>query len=140
MLLHPALQGRAEQGQPPRLELGCAGALSLTVSAGSSPPPRPREAQDFLRTTRGGLDRIIRPPPTEAPFPGPQQGCWVQTLPSETADQFSSYEETLSYGCQERCNFTSYFSLRFEIRVAKQFHVAATDVISALDLLFQPDR
>lgn len=101
---------------------------------------RPREAVNFLRTTQEVKDRILRHGATEAPFLGPQMGCQAQTSPSEKTDQFPSCEETLSYGCQERCSFTSYFSLWFEITTAKQFHVAATDVISGPDLLFQPEK
>lgn len=70
-------------------------------------------------------------------------GLALQKPPSWTlqmAGRLPCCEETLGSGCQERHSFTSYFSLWFEITAAKQFHVAATDVISGPDLLFQPER
>lgn len=110
----------------PRLGSGAEGRVLLpTVGAGCSLPPGPREAWPLCRTIQevsslesSGLD-------PRNPLTGPFQ----------MADQLPCCEETL--GCQERQSFTSYFSLWFEITAVKQFHVAATDVISGPDLLFQ---
>lgn len=113
----------------PRLGSGAEGRVLLLLLVRDAPCPQDPE--------RPGL---YAGPYRRSALWNPQ--AWPPEAPSldppQMADQFPCCEETL--GCQERQSFTSYFSLWFEITGVKQFHVAATDVISGPDLLFQLKR
>lgn len=73
-LWHPGLQVRESRASPQDWSWGCAGALSPTVSAGSSPPPRSREAGTSSGPHRRWARQTPQASPHGSPFPGPQKG------------------------------------------------------------------